>query len=190
VEKTRQENQENKEHKQLRSLDFFLGLFFAAVGVYMCIAAFSMFNDPMLRAIGTPKTSNPGMTTVVIGGLLVLMGTIMALLGLAGSRKPFSVGGGALGEMFRSERFWKSLLVLGLIAVYFFVLWNNTPYWFSTMLFLCATMRIFKAGAWWKIILISALTTAFILYFFGKLALVPLPSEPGWLNPIYKLLGR
>jgi hypothetical protein len=36
-------------------------------------------------------------------------------------------------------------------------------------------MFIFKAGAWWKITLISGITVAIVWYVFGVLAMVPLP---------------
>ena len=36
-------------------------------------------------------------------------------------------------------------------------------------------MAIFKAGAWWKIVLISGITVAVVWYVFGVLAMIPLP---------------
>ncbi|MGQ9779825.1 MAG: tripartite tricarboxylate transporter TctB family protein [Bacillota bacterium] len=177
---------ENKELKNLRSLDFFMGLFFTMVGGYMILASLAMFRDPILA--GTPIVSNPGITSLVIGLFLVVLGVTMAVIGLRGSGHPLKVGRQALGELIRRRSFWRAGLVLGLIAFYFFVLWNHSPFWFSTMVFLVLTMRIFGAGAWWKILLIAGVTTALIIYFFGHLAKVLLPSDPGILSPLYELI--
>lgn len=177
----------DKALRELRSLDFFMGLFFLAIGTFMGIASFSMFKDPMLA--GTAIYSNPGITSLVVGGLLVILGATMGLIGLRGARRPLSVAGQALGGLFRSKSFWSGILVLAIIAFYFFVLWSHTPYWFSTFVFMAILMWRFKAGAWWKNAIIIIATIALVLYFFGKLALVPLPAEPGWLKPFYDLLA-
>jgi hypothetical protein len=36
-------------------------------------------------------------------------------------------------------------------------------------------MLIFRAGAWWKVSIISGVTVAIVWYVFGVLAMVPLP---------------
>jgi hypothetical protein len=36
-------------------------------------------------------------------------------------------------------------------------------------------MALFRAGPWWKIVLIAGLATAAVWYLFGVLAMVPLP---------------
>lgn len=180
---------DDKEQRELRSLDFFMGLLFSAVGIYVIFASFGMFRDPLLKGIGVPIASNPGLSSLVIGGFLLILGATLLVIGLLGAGNPFQVGRQALAALFRRHSFWRSWLVLGLLALYFFVLWQNTPFWFSTMAFLCLSMRIFRAGAWWQILLIAGITTALIMYFFGHLALVPLPSDPGLLKPLYDLFG-
>jgi len=45
----------------------------------------------------------------------------------------------------------------------------------STFIFLAGMMFIFKAGAWWKICIISGVTVAIVWYIFGELAMIPLP---------------
>ncbi len=89
-----------------------------------------------------------------------------------------------LPALVRTRRFFKGAVVLTLIAMYFFVLWRAMPFWFSTFLFLAASMRVFKAGAWWKIFLIAAVATALIYYVFAVLAYVPLPTDFFWQRAV------
>ena len=69
----------------------------------------------------------------------------------------------------------RSSLVLAGIAVYFFIFWGRLPYVVATFIFLAGMMALFKAGAWWKILLIAGIATAVVWYVFGVLAMVPLP---------------
>jgi hypothetical protein len=81
----------------------------------------------------------------------------------------------AISETLRSKAFHKGIIALACIAVYFFGFWDRLPYVVSTVLFLVGMMAIFKAGAWWKICLISGVTVAIVWYVFGVLAMIPLP---------------
>ncbi|MDP3176400.1 MAG: tripartite tricarboxylate transporter TctB family protein [Spirochaetaceae bacterium] len=162
-----------------RSLDFFMGLGFAALGAYVAAEGFVALGDPLLATV--PRTTNPGSTTIVIGGLLALLGLAIAGMGLAGTKgRPFAVAARVLPTMTASRAFFKGALVLAYVAVYFFALWRAVPFWLSTGLFLAGTMATFKAGKWWKILLIAAIATALIYYIFAVLAFVPLPDDFFW----------
>ena len=159
--------------KRLRSLDFLMGLAFVAIGLYVCLDGVRIVNDPSLGAL--EPVARPGMTMIAVGGLLALMGLILALIGFKGSGNPVRIGGAALREWVRRPAFLKGLIVITVIAAYYFVLWRLVPYWVSTSLFLLALMFVFKAGKWWKILIIAGVTVALVVYFFGVLAQVMLP---------------
>jgi len=159
--------------RRLRSLDFFMGLGFTLIGLYVFIEGYETFISPALEAVERP--ANPGVTSLFVGGLLALLGVIMGIIGFKGSSGPFRVARQAIRETLPKLTFLKGILALVCIAVYFFVLWGRIPYVIATFIFLWGTMFIFKAGAWWKISIISGVTVAIVWYVFGILAMVPLP---------------
>ena len=164
--------------RRRRSLDFFMGFAFAALGVFVALEGVEALGDKYLKTV--PAVTNPGIPTLVIGSLLALCGLSIGVIGLTGAGNPFAVAAKAIPETARTKGFRKGLVVIAEIAVYFFVLWNNAPFVVSTPIFLVAMMLTFKAGSWWKILLIAAATTALTYYVFARLAVVPLPSEFVW----------
>jgi len=158
---------------RLRSLDVFMGIGFLAVGAFVVYDGFVAYYAPQL--ITVEKSSNPGVTTIFIGGMLSFLGLAIAIIGMVGSRHPFRIGKQVVSETLHSKPFWMGCVVLSCIALYFFVFWDRIPYVISTFSFLTGMMFIFRAGAWWKILLIAGCTTAIVWYVFGVLAMVPLP---------------
>jgi hypothetical protein len=159
--------------KRLRSLDFFMGAGFALIGLYVMVDGYIAYVSPALVTV--EKSVNPGVTTLFVGGFLALLGVVLAFIGVRGSGNPFLKAAEVIPETLRKPSFLKGVLVIGCIAIYFFVLWGRIPYIFSTFMFLAGTMFLFKGGAWWKIALVSGCTVAIIWYVFGVLAMIPLP---------------
>jgi hypothetical protein len=158
---------------RLRSLDVFMGLGFLAVGAFVAYDGFIAYYAPQLVTV--EKSANPGVSTIFVGSLMALLGMVIAVIGLLGSRHPFRIARQAVSETLRSKAFYKGVVALCGIAVYFFIFWDRIPYVVSTFLFLAGMMAIFKAGAWWTILLISGITAAVVWYVFGVLAMIPLP---------------
>lgn len=158
---------------RLRTLDVYMGLGFLAVGAFVVYDGFIAFYAPQMASV--ERSSNPGVTSIFIGGLMGFLGLVIAVIGLMGSRHPLRIARQALFEMLRSQAFYKGVIALAGIAVYFFLFWDRIPYVVATFLFLVGMMSIFKAGAWWKIGIISGATVAVVWYVFGVLAMIPLP---------------
>jgi len=159
--------------KRLRSLDFFMGVGFLAVGLFVMYDGYVAWTAPALSVVAKP--SNPGITTLFVGGSLAFLGLAIAIIGLAGSGNPLRIGKLAVSETLRSKSFGRGCIALACIAIYFFGFWGRIPYVISTFIFLAGVMFIFKAGAWWKIFIISGVTVAIVWYIFGELAMIPLP---------------
>jgi len=165
---------EKQEKQYVRSIDFFMGIIFAAMGSYMIIDARKMFEARMLKGI-YPSYSNPGVFITFIGSLLLVMGLILAVIGFKGSgnlKKTVSTG---LKALVTSVLTWRAVIALALLAVYFLILLGRVEYHIATFAFLVVTMFVFKATSWWKILIIAAISTWAIGYFFGTLAGLPLP---------------
>lgn len=161
------------ETRRLRTLDFFMGLGFTAAGIFLVGNGIYTLKDPALVTVQV--LSNPGMSSLFIGGLLIFLGIVLTVIGWSGSRKPFTIAAQALSDLVKRQTFWRGVIVIAVISIYFFVLWGRVPYWLGTMAFLMALMFIFKAGKWWQILLISGVSTALVVYFFGVMAQIPLP---------------
>jgi len=159
--------------KRLRSLDFFMGTGFALIGLYVMFDGYKTFFSPALVTV--EKSVNPGVTTLFIGAFLALLGIVLAIIGMRGSGNPFLKAVEVISETLRKKSFARGVLAMACIGVYFFVFWGRLPYVISTFIFLAGMMFLFKGGAWWKIFLISGITVAVIWYFFGVLAMIPLP---------------
>jgi hypothetical protein len=158
---------------RLRALDAFMGIGFLAVGVFVAYDGFVAYYAPQLATV--EKSANPGVSTIFVGSLMGFLGLVIATVGVLGSRRPLGIARQAVSETLRSQAFYKGCIAMACIAVYFFVFWERLPYVVSTFLFLVGTMALFKAGAWWKIALISGVTVAVVWYVFGVLAMIPLP---------------
>ena len=165
---------EKQEKQYVRSIDFFMGLIFAAMGAYMVIDARKMFEARMLKGI-YPSYSNPGVFITFIGGLLLVMGLILAFIGYKGSGNLKRTVTAGLKALVTSVLTWRAVIALALLAVYFLILLGRVEYHISTFAFLVVTMFVFKATKWWKILIIAAISTWAIGYFFGTLAGLPLP---------------
>lgn len=150
-----------------------MGLGFLAVGMFVAYDGFVAYYASQLVTVD--KSANPGVTTIFIGGLMGFLGLVIAVIGMFGAGHPLRIAKLALSETLRSKAFHRGVIALACIAVYFFGFWGRLPYIVSTFLFLAGMMAIFKAGAWWKIGLISGVTVAIVWYVFGVLAMIPLP---------------
>lgn len=158
---------------RLRSLDVFMGIGFLAVGAFVAYDGVVAYYAPQLAVVEKP--ANPGVTTIFVGGLMGFLGLVIAVIGLLGSGHPLRIAKQAVSETLQAKAFYKGVIALAGIAVYFFVFWGRLPYVLATFIFLAGMMFIFKAGAWWKIGLISGITVAVVWYVFGVLAMIPLP---------------
>ena len=159
--------------KRLRSLDFFMGIGFALIGLYVMFDGYIAYVSPALVTV--EKSVNPGVTTLFVGGSLALLGLVLAVIGLRGSGNPFLKAAEVIPETLRKKSFLRGVLAMACIGVYFFIFWGRIPYVIATFIFLAGMMFLFKGGAWWKISLISGITVAVIWYLFGVLAMIPLP---------------
>jgi len=159
--------------RRLRSLDFFMGASFALIGLYVMVEGYMTLVSPALVTV--EKSVNPGITTLFVGGMLALLGLILAIIGLRGSGNPFQKAAQVIPETLRKQSFLRGVLAMACIGIYFFVFWGRIPYVMATFIFLAGMMLLFKGGAWWKVCLISGITVAIIWYLFGVLAMIPLP---------------
>ena len=63
---------------RLRTLDVFMGVGFLAVGAFVAYDGVVAYYAPQLVTV--EKSSNPGVTTIFIGGLMGFLGLVIAIM--------------------------------------------------------------------------------------------------------------
>ena len=135
---------------ELRRQDFYTGLILCAISLGVIFESWRMPRE----LLGWPAYAGPGMVTGLLG---------LGLLGLA------------LTLLIRAWRRPGASLNISLAEVRKYLTDSRIPYAFTTGCYLILTMLLFRATAWWAILVISGVTTAAIAFVFNRIFLIPLP---------------
>jgi hypothetical protein len=128
------------------------------------------------RASQGPEISTaPGLLPMVISATLCILGMILIISAVReGSRISREDLKKALGKL-KSTESKRMVLICLIIVIYSFGLLKNVHFMLATFIYLTVFMLLFKATHPVKIVLISGVTAALIWFFFGRVALIPLP---------------
>jgi hypothetical protein len=158
----------------LRKLDLLTGIIIALFGLIVLLVTLSFRWDlPSVRQAGWYTA--PGIVPAGVAIILILQGVGLTIQAL---RRGGTWQRGDLArvkETLASPAARRSALVASLLLVYVFGMVGRIHFTISSFLFLAAFMFIFRAGAWWKIVLISSLASGAISFVFEGVARVPLP---------------
>jgi hypothetical protein len=112
---------------------------------------------------------------MVISAALCILGIILTISALReGGRVSGEDFKKAIAKLKTTESKRMALICL-IIIIYAFGLLKNVHFLLATFLYLTIFMFLFKASHPVKIILICTITAALIWFFFGRVALIPLP---------------
>jgi len=127
------------------------------------------------RNIDVFAFTDPALLPTVVCGILIILGLLLILGALKEGARLNKVDFWAVVAWCRSEQTRRMWIIMGVFVIYIFVMLGRLPYVVSTFLFLAGFMFYFKAAKWWKILIISATTSAAIALGFGEFMLIPLP---------------
>jgi Tripartite tricarboxylate transporter TctB family len=156
---------------ELRRQDFYTGLILCAVSLGVIFESWRMPRE----LLGWPAYAGPGIVTGLLG--LGLLGLAITLL-IRAWRRP---GAGLIISLVEVRNYLTDprTLRLGIMCLlsagYLLILGRGIPYAFTTVCYLILTMLLFRATAWWAILVISIVTTAAIAFVFNRIFLIPLP---------------
>jgi Tripartite tricarboxylate transporter TctB family len=156
---------------ELRRQDFYTGLILCAVSLGVILESWRMPRE----LLGWPAYAGPGIVTGLLG--LGLLGLAITLL-IRAWRRPGASLSTSLAEVRKyltDSRTHRLGIMCLLSAVYLLILGRGIPYAFTTASYLILTMLLFRATAWWAILVISGVTTAAIAFVFNRIFLIPLP---------------
>ena len=165
-----------QDKKTLRKCDIVFGVFLVILSAAFFLLAFYMPVLAIGRTSAGPELSTaPGLMPMVISAALFLMGIILVVSALReGSRLSREDFKKAVAKI-KAPESRRMVLMSLIIIVYAFGLLRRVHFLAATFIYLFVFMFLFKAAHPVKIVLISAVTAALIWFFFGQVALIPLP---------------
>ncbi|MGI6777239.1 MAG: tripartite tricarboxylate transporter TctB family protein [Acetivibrionales bacterium] len=163
-------SQQNKEQKKTVG-DFIIGLLLVIGGIFVMIVSLNMkifrnFNDA------------PGFFPLFLGGILALLGAVLALQSIKKGALPttkvvFSKEN--LKSFVKDDKTLRTVILIAILIVYIYILIGRMHFAIATMLYLTSTMLYLKSAKWWKTLIISAISTLFICIAFQYGFRIPLP---------------
>lgn len=156
---------------EFRRQDFFAGLILCIVCLVIIVESWRMPRDLQ----DWPWYAGPGMVTGLLG--LGLLSMAIALLVRAYRRTGASLPI-PLGEAwaYLNDSQTRRLGLMALLCLgYLLALGRGFPYYMTTGIYFVVTMTLFRAAAWWVILLTSGIATAAISLVFNRIFLIPLP---------------
>jgi hypothetical protein len=154
-----------------RRQDFYTGLMLCAVSLGIVAECWRMPRDLQ----GWPAYASPGVVTGLLGLGLFGMGLALALRSVRRPGTPLAITGTDVRTYLADVGTRRLALMLGISVLYCLLLGRNIPYWLTTGGYLLAVMCVFRAGPWWQVVLVSAVTTAAVTYVFNRVFAIPLP---------------
>jgi len=152
--------------------DFMASCVMIALGIYVLFAGIGINKD-----VGGVYYDGPGFLPIILGVALAGCSLLLLLT---------SLKDGGFGARMAELRIWGrgifqskdtaiSLIGMGIMLIYSFVLFKLLPFWISSFIFLVGIMAYLKATRLLKGLLISACTVAVIVVFFQVGFRVQLP---------------
>lgn len=161
--------------ESLRKADVLFSIILIALGIYVLINSIKM---PVTGLPGTVEQEfyiAPGFFPTIIAIVLMIMGLILLINGIRSGGMITKKDLENFIKFIKSQIFLKSIIMVTLIVIYTFLLIGRLPFFWATFIFLASSMLFLRATSWWKVIVISALSSLLITYCFGNLARIPLP---------------
>lgn len=163
-------DQQIKEQKKAVG-DFIVGLILLIGGIYVMVTSLNM-------KVFKNFTDAPGFFPLFLGGVLTLLGIILALQSYKKGALPimkdiFSREG--LKSFFKDDRTVRTVILVVIMIIYIYILIGRMHFAIATMLYLVSTMLFLRSTNWWKAIIISAISTLIICLVFQYGFRIPLP---------------
>ena len=165
-----------KDKKSLRKSDIVFGILLVAVSSLFLYLSVTMPTEGLkARNRAELVYTAPGVVPSLICIVLIILGIFLIIGTLREGARLKKTDFSAVLHWCVSKESQRMWMIIGIFAVYIFVMIGRLPYMVSNFLFLTGFMVCFNAAKLWKILFISAFTTAIIVYSFGEFMGIPLP---------------
>ncbi len=156
--------------------DLVVGLLLAALSLYVVVQAVAM---------PRPKGwhSAPGLLPLIVGATLLLLSAVLTVGALrAGGWWRLVAGARGLRRAWRSPTTaWRTLLMVGAVWAYVYILLPRLPFEVATFLFLALTLVALWRRSPLRLVLVSAAVGVALSLLFGKFLRTLLPGAGSML---------
>ncbi len=167
---------QKREKEIIGKLDIVFGIFLIILGIAYFVSAFRMPRGNIGGNFGGSTLAlSPGLLPMFVSAVLILLSIVMILQSIKEGSRITKEDMASLKQVVKKPSFRRTLLIILIIAIYAFVALELLPYTIATFLYLVVFMFCFKAGSLPKILIVSLIVTVLLWFFFGKIALIPLP---------------
>lgn len=155
-----------------KRLDFISSIVIFALSIYVLISSVNIY-----QSSGKVFYVSPALVPAMLGAVLCLLSVVLFFTSIkeGGVAARVTEVKTYFGGIFKDKNTFRMLVGILLIALYTFVLLELLPFWLSTFLFCLLLMYFLDAGSILKIVIISALCSALIVFLFQVCFRVPLP---------------
>lgn len=165
----------DKDKTRLRKLDIAFGALCVLLGTAYFLIAFFMPRQGSGSFGGNQLATAPGLLPMVVSAVFVLMSATLVYQALRDGARITREDWEKLRGLWKEDNVRRTARIVLIITVYAFGLLRNLPYILATFLYLAVFMYCFKAAPLRKICIISLVASVAIWFFFGQVALIPLP---------------
>ncbi|MDO4546920.1 MAG: tripartite tricarboxylate transporter TctB family protein [Clostridia bacterium] len=152
-----------EEKKRNSAKDFVVGIFLVALGVYIIVDSLSM-------RIYNTFIDAPGFFPLIIGVVITALGGILSIIGIRsggiGELKEV-LNGAYLKSFIKDDRTIRVLILLGMMAIYIYVLLGRIHFIAATSIYLAANFFYLRACKhWYSAIIIAVVASVAVYYAF------------------------
>lgn len=165
------------EKSTLRQADLVFSVILIIFGIFVAINGILL----MIEGASQPVIkwySSPGLMPLLIGFFTLISAISLYRIARKDGASLDFINRENIKKLFAEKSTKNTLFIIGLIGIYIYILLQILPYAFATFIFLFAFIAFFKGNTKKELIIaviISAVTTALLVYGFGSLAQIPLP---------------
>jgi hypothetical protein len=158
----------------LRKADLVTGVAISLFGTLALVGALN-FRWDLASVQQAGWYTAPGIIPVGVAIVLILQGFALSAHALRNGGRWRREDLAQIRQALNSDAVRRAALVALLLSIYVFAMIGRIHFTFASFLFMAAFMLLFKAGVWWKLLLIAAIASVGISFVFNGIARVPLP---------------
>ncbi len=158
-----------RENRTGSRADFISAIIFICIGMVTIVESLRM---PIFESWGS--YARPGFPPAFFGGLLIVFSLLVLVRSIREGGSRLALTGDKARAFLQAPTTIRFLVVLAMVAAFLYLM-NVITFLYSSILFLFAMMLYFKAGTWWRSLIISVVVGFGLWYLFKKVFLVPLP---------------
>lgn len=165
-----------QDKKTLRKADMAFGTFLILLSVLSFIEAYRMPIKTTGTIFGGKNIATaPGLLPMVISMVLLILGMILVVSAIREGARITVRDLKKVVDAFKRPQSKRMELICLIIILYSFGLLKRIHFLAATFIYLFVFFLLFKAASPIKSFIISVVTAGLIWFFFGKIAMIPLP---------------